>query len=374
MDPSAAALDPSGRLVSDLWIDQPDALEALARRRPAADLPAPDAAALDSLIRFGYCLLRPEFSAGLLDELLADVDALWREQPPDVAYARQGPLKRFSGGDGDQRRPGCRVADLHAWSQAARSLYLNSTLARFAALALGEAAIATQSLFFEWGSQQPLHRDPMHVQMTRPAHLLAAWIALEDITPASGPLLYIPGSHRLPYYQFAPGQFVHDDRRDGVAGLRCAEAWDRARCAEAGLSAERFLAKKGDVLLWHHSLLHGGSLPVDPPPTRKSFVVHYSTQRAMRVVQNTYLDPFACPPGTPPERRVYTTDRILRAPGAVGFDSPLHACFESEARAMLKRGGLHLSQRVAAMEASRFWKARNTWFAMKRRLGLTTEL
>jgi hypothetical protein len=373
VDTSAAALDPSGRLVSDLWIDQPDAREVLARRRLAGERAAPEAMALDSLVRLGYCLLRPEFSAGLLDELVADVDALWREQPPDVAYARQGLLTRFSGADAAARLPGCRIADLHTWSQAARSLYLDATLARFVELAFGEPAIATQSLFFEWGSQQPLHRDPMHVQMTRPAHLLAAWIALEDISEESGPLLYIPGSHRLPYYQFAPGQFVHDDRRDGVAGLRCAEAWDRARCAEAGLSAERFLAKKGDVLLWHHSLLHGGSLPVDPPPTRKSFVVHYSTQRSMRVVTNSYLDPYASAPGAPPERRVYTTDRILRAPGAVGFDSPLHACFESEARAMLKRGGLQLSHRVAAMEASRFWKARNAWFALKRQLGPTTE-
>jgi hypothetical protein len=30
-------------------------------------------------------------------------------------------------------------------------------------------------------------------------YLSAAWIAFEDIHPASGPLLFYPGSHRLPY-------------------------------------------------------------------------------------------------------------------------------------------------------------------------------
>jgi hypothetical protein len=36
-------------------------------------------------------------------------------------------------------------------------------------------------------------------------------------------------------------------------------------------------------------------------------------------------------------------------------------------------GGQRLAERVAAMEASRFWQARNAWFAVKRRLGLTSE-
>lgn len=33
-----------------------------------------------------------------------------------------------------------------------------------------------------------------------------------------------------------------------------------------------------------------------------------------------------------------------------------------------------LETRIAAMRASRFWKMRNRWFALKRRLGLTDEL
>jgi hypothetical protein len=36
-------------------------------------------------------------------------------------------------------------------------------------------------------------------------------------------------------------------------------------------------------------------------------------------------------------------------------------------------GGGGLVDRVLAMEASRFWKLRNAWFALKRRLGLTAE-
>ena len=367
------ALDSNGRLRSDLWIDQPSAAAEIERRRATGEISAGEADALEHLRTYGYCVVRPAFRASLSEDLLGDVERLWRDQPPDVAFAYQSLLTRFSGQDERARKPSCRIADLHAWSETARRLYLDGEIYRFVELAFGEPAIATQSLYFQWGSQQALHRDPMHVQMERPAHLLAAWVALEDILPGSGPLMYVPGSHLLPYYQFEPGNIVHDDRRDGVDGVLRAEAWDRDHCAAAGISAQPFLARKGDVLIWHHSLLHGGSTPTDPAQTRQSFVIHYSTRRHMHKVSNTYLDPFAAAPGEPPQRRVYVTDRILEAPGATGFDSPLHVQFTEEARRMLADGGLRLRERVAAMEASRFWRARNAWFAVKRRLGLTTE-
>ena len=36
-----------------------------------------------------------------------------------------------------------------------------------------------------------------------------------------------------------------------------------------------FLAKKGDVLIWHANLVHGGMPIEDKNTTRKSMVIHY---------------------------------------------------------------------------------------------------
>ncbi len=47
------------------------------------------------------------------------------------------------------------------------------------------------------------------------------------------------------------------------------------RSAERGLARRRFLAKKGDVLLWSADLAHGGSTYTDKGITRKSLVTHY---------------------------------------------------------------------------------------------------
>lgn len=367
------ALASDGLLESDLWIDQPGALDEIERRHARGLLGASDVVALRELCTEGYCILRPTFPAGLFEGLDGDVERLWREQPPEIAYSYRGPLCRLGGSTVAQRRPSCRVADLHAWSEAARALYLDVELFRFCALAFGEQPIATQSLYFEWGSQQALHRDPTHVQMEQPAHLLAAWVALEDVAAESGPLVVVPGSHRLPYYQFEPGRFVHDADRDGDAGATLAAAWDRQHCAEAGLEPRPFLGRRGEVLVWHHSLLHGGSIPTDPQRTRKSFVIHYSTRRSMASVSNSYLDPFVPGAQGVATRRVYSTSRTLGGYPALGFDSPLRDAFLAEARELLILGGVGLLARLRGMEASRFWKLRNRWFAFKRLLHLTSE-
>ena len=56
------------------------------------------------------------------------------------------------------------------------------------------------SLTFSKGSMQALHQDTC-VFHTWPFNaLIGVWIALEDITVESGPLVYYPGSHREPLF------------------------------------------------------------------------------------------------------------------------------------------------------------------------------
>jgi ectoine hydroxylase-related dioxygenase (phytanoyl-CoA dioxygenase family) len=44
---------------------------------------------------------------------------------------------------------------------------------------------------------------------------------------------------------------------------------------EHDLQLKKFLPKKGDMLIWHANLLHGGSPITKPNKTRKSMVAHY---------------------------------------------------------------------------------------------------
>ena len=196
---AAGPLTPEGLLASDLWVDRPDAAGRLAAWEGKGEVAPAAAAALRRFVADGYLTFDAGLPPALFDEIQADVDRAWREKPPDLAWTREGPLRSFADADpARDRGPSYRIADLHSHSRSARALYLWKPIFEYVERILGQPAVATQSLYFEYGSQQPLHRDPVFVQTKPPSALVAAWIALEDIHPESGPLVYVPGSHRLP--------------------------------------------------------------------------------------------------------------------------------------------------------------------------------
>lgn len=315
-------LTPRGLLDSDLWIDQPNAGEEIDRKLAAGELTEAEAEKLHFFVENGYLTLSIDVEEDVYEDIEASVDRLWEEKPGEVAFAYHSELKPFSRSiTAEHRKPSCRIADLHPYSEGALDLYLNETIHRYVRTILGKPAVATQSLYFQWGSQQNLHRDPVYVQMQPPAHLVAAWIALEDIDPRSGPLIYVPGSQRLPYYALDPGDHRFDHSRHGNMELEAMASFDREQIAEHGLEVVPFTPKKGEVLIWHHSLLHGGSFPQDPSFTRKSFVVHFSSRDTYHTLRNTYL--VDTPRGD--ERRVLETQEIYKRGDRWGFDSPLHA-------------------------------------------------
>ena len=72
------------------------------------------------------------------------------------------------------------------------------------------ALLLFQGLTFEKGSGQGLHQDTAYVVLDKPMELAAAWIALEDIAPDSGELMYLDGSHQMPEWKFG-GKSKHFD-------------------------------------------------------------------------------------------------------------------------------------------------------------------
>lgn len=314
-----------GRLVSDLWLDRPDALERLEERVEEGAVPEELAPELRRWVEEGYMRLALDFRPAWADDVEATVERLWREKPTSVALAYQAPLKLFACADeAADRRPSYRIADLHSESAGARALYLHPAIHRAIGAIFGETPVAVQSLYFEHGSGQALHRDPVHVYTSPPSHLVGAWIALEDIRPESGPLTYVPGSHRLPYYEVEPGEYRFNHAVHGPEAVEASQRFDLEQCDRHGLRAESFTPRRGEVLLWHASLLHGGSERRDPTSTRKSLVIHFSTKADYRRLRQTVR---VCPPGSAdgPEApsRVFGTDRLLESDGCYGFDNPL---------------------------------------------------
>lgn len=109
----------------------------------------------------------------------------------------------------------------------------------------------------------------------------AVWMALDDIHPDSGPFEYVPGSHRWPLLRGdkvrarMPRQQAMHPSWPQVSESFVVPAID-AEIKRRGAEMRRFIAERGDVLIWHGRLMHRGSNPNKPGMLRKSLICHYS--------------------------------------------------------------------------------------------------
>jgi ectoine hydroxylase-related dioxygenase (phytanoyl-CoA dioxygenase family) len=198
-----------------------------------------------------------------------------------------------------------RIMDFIHNSVAAKQISLHPNITTVFEHVLGDRVVAFQSLNFFQGSQQPIHQDFAYVPGRPRPRLVASWVALEDIHPDSGPLRYIPGSHRLRKFDWAPGPH----KIPGTARNEL-EFQDHIlqEAAKAGLQTLTFCPKKGDAFLWHSALAHGGSLVNDPSRTRKTHVTHY----APKTTHDVHV------------HAVHLPAEFIEYPGGFAMRHPLH--------------------------------------------------
>ena len=143
-------------------------------------------------------------------------------------------------------------------------------------LLFGRPAKPFQTITSHKGTEQPPHGDSIHMTTKPPGYLVAAWIAFENIHPDAGPIVYYPGSHRLP---FVLSDQLGLNPTDSKLRLRWLQdeirAADPAADRSTRILGKALSAEKGDVLFWHANLLHGGSLRRRLQLSRKALVCHY---------------------------------------------------------------------------------------------------
>lgn len=173
-----------------------------------------------------------------------------------------------------------KINDFHDQSLAAKKLFLYKDIITFLEAIFDSRIIGMQSLSFLYGSQQPTHADYPWVTASIPSNLAASWIPVEDVHINSGPLYYYAGSHRkVKKFNFGNGIF-YNGKYSTKTPIDFANYLDDT-CQKLKLKKETLLIKKGDILIWHSALVHGGSLINDPEQTRKSFVCHYSSEQGL---------------------------------------------------------------------------------------------
>lgn len=166
-----------------------------------------------------------------------------------------------------------RVQDAWKTNEDVRSLAVNASILKLLKRLYGREPIPFQTLNFPVGTQQHFHSDAIHFSSIPERFMCGVWIALEDIDEESGPLEFYPGTHTWPIYTNEHIGRNHSPK-EKASQVVFHQAW-QALVTENKLEPQRFLAKKGDALIWSANLLHGGSPQLNFDKTRWSQVTHY---------------------------------------------------------------------------------------------------
>lgn len=226
----------------------------------------------------GYLVLKNFFDAEEIDGVVERIKQLWQDRasdrrPIEVDCYLDSPHYKtlaLSGVPEDARFHPLKINNLYYWDGLIRRMLLDTRLASFLRTLLDGDPCVLTSLNFERGSQQPPHLDTFYMPPVIPYRMVAAWVALEDVDPDSGPLWYVPGSNRIP-----PFVFNHGHIRWNSPEMPDFHNYMDRKMAELGLRGQTFCPKKGDVFVWHPLLYHAGSKINNPALTRRSLVAHY---------------------------------------------------------------------------------------------------
>ena len=118
-----------------------------------------------------------------------------------------------------------------------------------------------QNMFFDRATGTIDHIDTWYLDTDPMGHLIAAWVALEDIDGQGGEFHVYPGSHLSSTKEWKELEF-----EDFIN-------WSEKERKK--YNKKKILINKGDVLFWHPSLIHGSSNQRKEGFSRKSLTAHY---------------------------------------------------------------------------------------------------
>ena len=248
--------------MGSLWLDWPDA-EGQISARAGGDAVLREVAR--GLIEEGFAILPGMQDPALCDEARADYERYLDDNRDDADKHRDPEGRQF------------RLANFHLCSDAAMQLAKNPEILRIVDFVFGREAAVYTSLTFQYSTMQALHRDSPYFHTFPAGQFAGVWTALQGIDPKSGPLSYVPGSHRKgfdqqAYYREALER-TGDPDQARTEGLRRYQTEVNAYGETVAPRRYAVLAK-GDIAIWHPELIHGGSPAEDQRLKRHSMVVH----------------------------------------------------------------------------------------------------
>ena len=239
----------------------------------------------EQFARDGLLVLENPCSPGLVDEVLADAESLLNDAFDEGPEVNADGVIYFRYPGGTTQYHWQRV--LYAWKakRSVRELALAPTVLAATEELFGRRVLPFQTLNFPVGTEQPPHIDAFYFHSDPPGYMCGVWVALEDVDMDNGPVVYYPGSHKLPLPEWdeiaeATGKPVQRDDYETEAEFHGARdiaftEYARGLIDKHGFEPHYATIRKGQALIWAPNILHGGAIQKDKSRTRHSQVTHY---------------------------------------------------------------------------------------------------
>lgn len=258
--------------------------------------PTQRASAAESYARDGFLLAPPSIPADLLQRVRRAIDDVYRGD-----YETGIPPAGHPVSSDKPPTSLVKIDNAHRSNRAILELVTHPAVGEWAAAITGAKFVqifATQLLI---KPPSPVgrvnvgwHQDQEYWDAALHGELFTAWVAISDVTPESGPMRFVRGSHQ--WGLLKAGDFFSDNLdalKKKIHDLRGGEAWDEV---PAVLPPGAFS--------FHHRLTVHGSGPNVAPHPRVSFAIHLRTEKSglrdgVRLEDTGYLNPFDDPIGSP---------------------------------------------------------------------------
>jgi hypothetical protein len=190
-----------------------------------------------------------------------------------------------------------RIINLHTAYKPLFELFRRNEIAlHLQDYLFGNEAVVYTSIYYERGSAQSIHRDTPYFSTKPEYRYLGMWVALEDTDEDNGPLTVVRRGHLIPEFDreaIARGIFPDPSLIDPESGqLFGAYQQEVAReYLRLGLSSETLCVRKGDTIIWHPQMPHGGAEIRDLKRTRHSIVMHTTPIGVPVYHQDVFFNP-----------------------------------------------------------------------------------
>jgi len=214
----------------------------------------------------GYVVKRARFSKEEVDSYINHFMKLresgtYEGDFSGVDISSADPLKKYP-----------RMIHMHRWDEFSMKWMIDARINECLTAITGKSPYAVQTMLYfkpAGARGQALHQDQFYLKV-QPGTSLAAWLALDECSEATGCIRVVPGSHKLP--------LLCTTKADTTQSFT-----DVTVPVPADMPVVPVLMQPGDMLFFNGELIHGSLPNTTTDKFRRALIGHYISGEAEKV-------------------------------------------------------------------------------------------